>query len=140
MLNVYRQQEDEWKEALEKKSLLYRFFNAIYLALIARTEFICYFFMFLCHICYGNILSLPLPICAVLWGMLSLPRPAKTFWITVLTYVMVCPIVVLNQRLWPIQILFLRLGSKFECSVFSCAWFQQVVVRSRRVHSKRLGT
>ena len=79
----------EWKEALEQKSLIYRFFNAIYLAAIARTEFICYFFMVLCHIKHGNILSLPLPVAAITWGMLSLPRPAKTFWISVLTYVMV---------------------------------------------------
>lgn len=84
-----RQQEVEWKEALEQKSLIYRFFNAIYLAAIARTEFICYFFMVLCHIKHGNILSLPLPVAAITWGMLSLPRPAKTFWISVLTYVMV---------------------------------------------------
>jgi len=86
----YRQQEEKVEEDLAKRSLLYRLINALYLALIARTELLCYFVMILAHLCYGNLLSLPLPIGAMIWGMLSLPRPAKTFWITVLTYVMVC--------------------------------------------------
>lgn len=83
--------DQETREELEGKSLSYQFFNAIFLALIARTELICYFTLILCHLCYGTILSLVLPLTAFIWGMLSLPRPAKTFWICILTYVMVGP-------------------------------------------------
>lgn len=75
--------------ALESRSIVYQFFNAIFLALIARTELICYFAMILCNLSYGNILSMVLTILAFMWGMLSLPRPARTFWIFILSYVMV---------------------------------------------------
>lgn len=86
---ICRMREEETREELAGKSLIYQLCNAVFLALIARTEFICYFTMILCHLCYGNIMSLVLPLIAMGWGMLSLPRPAKTFWICVLSYVMV---------------------------------------------------
>ena len=54
--------------------------------LISRSELLCYFLMVLDQMVYGSLLSLPLPFMVFLWGMLSVPRPSKTFWVTVITY------------------------------------------------------
>ncbi|XP_052229514.1 piezo-type mechanosensitive ion channel component 1-like isoform X2 [Dreissena polymorpha] len=78
---------EEEEEAFEKKqSCIYRLLVATYFAIVARTEMVCYFLMVLNHILSASLLSLPLPMFAFLWGMLSVPRPTKTFWITVITY------------------------------------------------------
>ncbi|ESO89782.1 hypothetical protein LOTGIDRAFT_124487, partial [Lottia gigantea] len=47
---------------------------------------LCYFLMILNQMIYACLISLPLPLMVFLWGMLSIPRPSKTFWITVITY------------------------------------------------------
>ncbi|XP_052818789.1 piezo-type mechanosensitive ion channel component 1-like isoform X1 [Mya arenaria] len=77
---------DEKQEEERHKSCVYRLLVATYFALVARTEIMCYFLMILNHILSASLLSLPLPMFAFLWGMLSVPRPTKTFWITVITY------------------------------------------------------
>ncbi|XP_067928761.1 piezo-type mechanosensitive ion channel component 1-like [Watersipora subatra] len=95
--------EEHWQEQLEQRSLLYRFFNAVYTAFMARTEFICYLAIIICHMSYGTLLSLPLPLVALTWGMLSVPRPAKTFWNVILTYVMVIVMIkyLFQFSFWP---------------------------------------
>lgn len=65
---------------------VYRLFEAIVYMLISHSELLCYFLMILDQMVYGSILSLPLPFMVFLWGMLSVPRPSKTFWITIITY------------------------------------------------------
>ncbi|XP_053400970.1 piezo-type mechanosensitive ion channel component 2-like isoform X3 [Mercenaria mercenaria] len=78
---------DESEEEFEKNQpCLYRLIVATYYAIIARSEVVCYFLMILNHIMSASLLSLPLPMFVFLWGMLSVPRPTKMFWITVITY------------------------------------------------------
>lgn len=69
-----------------KKNRVYRLLEATYYALVSRSELVCYFLMILNQILYCSLLSLPLPLMVFLWGMLSVPRPSKMFWITAITY------------------------------------------------------
>ncbi|GFO30477.1 piezo-type mechanosensitive ion channel component [Plakobranchus ocellatus] len=64
-----------------------RLVMAIGLLLSSQSEMLCYFLMILDQMVYGSLLSLPLPLMVFLWGMLSVPRPSKTFWVTVITYI-----------------------------------------------------
>ena len=78
---------DKKKETFDKnKSRIYLLLEALYYLIISRTELICYFLMILNLITYASLLSLPLPLMVFLWGMLSVPRPSKSFWITTITY------------------------------------------------------
>ncbi|CAC5396646.1 PIEZO1_2 [Mytilus coruscus] len=70
----------------QSKSKVYLLLEALYYLLISRTELICYFLMILDQIVYASLLSLSLPLMVFLWGMLSVPRPSKRFWITAITY------------------------------------------------------
>ncbi|KAK3085436.1 hypothetical protein FSP39_003276 [Pinctada imbricata] len=75
------------KEKFEKsKPKIFQLLEATYYVIVARSEFVCYFLMILNVIVYASLLSLPLPLMVFLWAMLSVPRPSKTFWITVITY------------------------------------------------------
>ena len=60
---------------------------SFYYALLANTDLLCYSLMILDHMYYSCALSMPLPFFVFLWGMLSIPRPTKRFWIAVITYV-----------------------------------------------------
>lgn len=62
-------------------------------ALLANTDILCYMLMILNHMVYASVLSIPLPFLVFLWGMLSIPRPTKIFWITVMTYTQVVIVV-----------------------------------------------
>ncbi|KAH8334155.1 hypothetical protein KR059_007024 [Drosophila kikkawai] len=75
-------------------------------ALLANTDLICYIVVFinqvklrlsnksksvldhlpLFQVVNASLISLPLPIMVFLWGTLSLPRPTKTFWVTLIAY------------------------------------------------------
>ena len=73
----------DWKKS---NMQILRFSVAFVYALLAHTDILCYMLMILNHMVYASILSMPLPFLVFLWGLLSIPRPTKTFWITVMTY------------------------------------------------------
>ncbi|KAA3682259.1 piezo-type mechanosensitive ion channel component 1/2 [Paragonimus westermani] len=53
---------------------------------IVYSEWFCYLLLIVNHMRCSAILSLPYPLMVFLWGMLSVPRPTKTFWIFLITY------------------------------------------------------
>lgn len=63
-----------------------RLLIAISDALMSRTDLLCYFVMVLNVLLSASILSILFPISIFFWGMLSVPRPTKTYWITIITY------------------------------------------------------
>nr|QHX41550.1 piezo-type mechanosensitive ion channel component 1-like isoform X4 [Octopus vulgaris] len=77
------EEENEFELA---QPVFYRLLVAFYYMLISRSELVCYFLIVLNQMMSASLLSMPLPIMVFLWGMLSVPRPSKTFWVTVITY------------------------------------------------------
>lgn len=65
---------------------IFKLVLAIWYIIMSRSEFLCYFVVFLNQIKSANMLSLPLPLMVFFWGSLSIPRPTKTFWVTVIAY------------------------------------------------------
>lgn len=65
---------------------LFRLVLAIWYIVMSRSEFLCYFVIFLNQIKTATFLSLPLPLMVFFWGALTIPRPTKTFWVTIIAY------------------------------------------------------
>lgn len=59
---------------------------AIWYIIMSRSEIVCYFVIFLNQIKTATFMSLPLPLMVFFWGSLTIPRPSKTFWITIIAY------------------------------------------------------
>lgn len=55
-------------------------------AIIANTEVVCYLAVCVNQAANSSIISLPMPFLVLYWGALTLPRPTKTFWVTLITY------------------------------------------------------
>lgn len=60
---------------------------SIWFGVLAHSTFLCYFMVFLHQIKNASILSTPLPLMVFMWGSLTIPRPSKTFWITLIAYI-----------------------------------------------------
>lgn len=67
-------------------SIVSEFCQALWFALIANTDIICYLFIFLNTILSMSILTLPMSLCVCLWATLTIPRPSKRFWLTLIAY------------------------------------------------------
>ncbi|XP_041451232.1 piezo-type mechanosensitive ion channel component isoform X3 [Drosophila obscura] len=63
-----------------------RMIISMWYALIANTQAICYLAVFINQAANSSIISLPMPFLVLCWGALTLPRPTKTFWVTLITY------------------------------------------------------
>ncbi|XP_043064481.1 piezo-type mechanosensitive ion channel component, partial [Drosophila ficusphila] len=86
---------------------------AMWYALIANTEVICYLTVFLNQAANSSMISLPMPFLVLCWGALTLPRPTKTFWVTLITYTLAMIFLksILHQRIVVEQQLFNKLNT-----------------------------
>lgn len=63
-----------------------RLLLAMWYIVLSHSDLVCYFVIFLNQIKSATFLSLPLPLMVFLWGSLTVPRPTKTFWVTIIAY------------------------------------------------------
>ncbi|XP_051158273.1 piezo-type mechanosensitive ion channel component-like isoform X4 [Leptopilina boulardi] len=66
---------------------------SIWFGILAHSTLLCYFMVFLHQIKNSSVLSTPLPLMVFFWGSLTIPRPSKTFWVTLIAYTEVIVIV-----------------------------------------------
>ncbi|XP_017766739.1 PREDICTED: piezo-type mechanosensitive ion channel component isoform X2 [Eufriesea mexicana] len=59
---------------------------SIWFGILAHSCLLCYFMVFLHQIKNASVLSTPLPLMVFCWGSLTIPRPSKTFWVTLIAY------------------------------------------------------
>ncbi|XP_018574920.1 piezo-type mechanosensitive ion channel component isoform X3 [Anoplophora glabripennis] len=78
----------EYIEELSSKDqpTIVKLLLAIWYIIMSRSEILCYFVIFLNQIKTATFMSLPLPLMVFFWGSLTIPRPSKTFWITIIAY------------------------------------------------------
>ena len=62
--------------------------QALYHAIQANTDYICYLLIVINVMINGSILSLLYAALMFLWGLLSIPWPTKRFWLTLIIYTM----------------------------------------------------
>lgn len=75
---------DELSEADQPPII--QFLASIWFAILSHSSLFCYFMVFLHQIKNASVLSTPLPLMVFFWGSLTIPRPSKTFWITLIAY------------------------------------------------------
>nr|CAH7744931.1 unnamed protein product [Callosobruchus chinensis] len=61
--------------------------KAFWIITVARSDLLCYFCVILNQVMLCQLITLPLSCMIYMWGMLSNPRPSKTFWIIMIGYV-----------------------------------------------------
>lgn len=66
-----------------------RFALSLWFIILNHSDILCYFVIFLNQIKSATLLSLPLPLLVFLWGTLTVPRPSKNFWVTIIAYTQV---------------------------------------------------
>ncbi|KAJ9575238.1 hypothetical protein L9F63_025811, partial [Diploptera punctata] len=92
---VSLEQMDETQElSAQDQAPIVRLVLALWFAIISHSDLVCYFMVFLYQIKSATILSLPLPLMVFLWGTLTIPRPTKTFWVTMIAYTEVSTLIV----------------------------------------------
>lgn len=69
-----------------KLNIFTQFCRAVAYVFISNTSLLCQIVIIFNQVLTASLLSLPLPLLTFLWGTLSVPRPTKRFWKTVITY------------------------------------------------------
>lgn len=69
-----------------KLNMFTQFCRAFIYVFISNTSLLCQLVIIFNQILTASLLSLPIPLLTFLWGTLSVPRPTKRFWKTVITY------------------------------------------------------
>ena len=71
---------------MKNQTRLENLLSSLFYFLLSQSEILCYVFLVLNHLRTASVLSVPLPIGVFLWAMLGVPRPKKSYWSTVITY------------------------------------------------------
>ncbi|XP_043265377.1 piezo-type mechanosensitive ion channel component [Colletes gigas] len=81
------QHDDERAELSEvDQPPIIQLLASIWFGVLAHSNLLCYFMVFLHQIKNASVLSTPLPLMVFCWGSLTIPRPSKTFWVTLIAY------------------------------------------------------
>ncbi|XP_076169043.1 piezo type mechanosensitive ion channel component isoform X2 [Ptiloglossa arizonensis] len=81
------QHDDEGAELSEvDQPPIIQLLASIWFGILAHSNLLCYFIVFLHQIKNASVLSTPLPLMVFCWGSLTIPRPSKTFWVTMIAY------------------------------------------------------
>ncbi|VDL18635.1 unnamed protein product [Hymenolepis diminuta] len=80
---TWEQREREFRRS---RPSLFLLLIAVGNLIVVHSELVCYFVLIINHLRSANVISLVYPLMVFLWGMLSVPRPTKTFWISLITY------------------------------------------------------
>ncbi|XP_015610142.1 piezo-type mechanosensitive ion channel component isoform X3 [Cephus cinctus] len=81
------QEEDQEAELSEvDQPPIIQLAASMWFGILAHSALLCYFFVFLHQIKNASVLSIPLPLMVFFWGSLTIPRPSKTFWVTLIAY------------------------------------------------------
>ncbi|XP_013168199.1 PREDICTED: piezo-type mechanosensitive ion channel component isoform X3 [Papilio xuthus] len=86
----------------QDKSPILHLAYALWYAVLAHTDIVCYIMVFINQIQSATILSIPLPLMVFLWGTVTIPRPTKTFWVTLIAYT---EVIVLIKSMFQFEIL-----------------------------------
>ncbi|CAG4998121.1 unnamed protein product, partial [Parnassius apollo] len=95
-------QEQDDSMFKQEKSPVVHLGYALWYAILAHTDIVCYLMVFINQIQSATILSIPLPLMVFLWGTLTIPRPTKTFWVTLIAYT---EVIVLIKSMFQFEIL-----------------------------------
>lgn len=107
--NVVTEEGDKGDDQSDESSTLVssnafiRLFRSLWYTTVSQSEMVCYATIIFNQMINASPLSLPLPIMVFLWGCMSVPRPSKTFWISLITYTeaVVVAKYIFNFAVWP---------------------------------------
>ncbi|KAL1518044.1 hypothetical protein ABEB36_001730 [Hypothenemus hampei] len=70
-------------------SIYEKLLNAVCYLIMAHLEWLCHFTIILNQMIRANFISLPLVMLTFCWGALTIPKPTKTYWVTIIAYILI---------------------------------------------------